>query len=65
MQQKKTKTHSTGAPEGAIVPESQTENIPRSIVAKVGKISPLVKGLVQDLRRMMGPFTAMNLKERR
>eukprot|EP01039_Chlorochromonas_danica_P012760 gene12760-14679_t len=62
---KKTKTHSTGAPEGAIVPESQTENIPRSIVAKVGKISPLVKGLVQDLRRIMGPFTAMNLKERR
>ncbi len=65
FQQKKTKTHSTGAPEGAIIPDSQTENIPRSIVAKVGKVSPIVKGLIQDIRRVMGPYTAMNLKERK
>ena len=54
--------------------------MPRSIVAKAGKVmlnkscynnhhmvrqvSPHVGSLVKDLRKMMGPYTATNLKER-
>jgi hypothetical protein len=64
--QKKTKTHDLKkAPEGAPVVESQSETIPRSIVAKVGKVSGVINDIVHDLRRVMGPFTATNLKERK
>ena len=38
--------------------------IPRSIVAKGTKVIPLVGELVQDLRKLMSPYTASNLRER-
>jgi hypothetical protein len=47
---------------GADVPKS---DVPRSIVAKANKVSPLVGTLVKDLRKLMGPYTATHLKERR
>lgn len=51
-----------GGAVGADVPKS---DVPRSIVAKANKVSPLVGTLVKDLRKLMGPYTATHLKERR
>ncbi|KAJ2995094.1 hypothetical protein HDV02_001082 [Globomyces sp. JEL0801] len=39
--------------------------IPRSFVIKSGNVSPSVVTLIKDMRRLMEPNTATNLKERR
>ena len=38
--------------------------VPRSIVAKGSKVIPQVGELVRDLRKLMGPHTASNLREK-
>jgi hypothetical protein len=43
----------------------QANDAPRSIVAKTSKVAPHVSELVRDLRRLMEPFTATKLRERR
>jgi len=40
------------------------DEVPRTIVAKSGKVVPNVAELVQDLRKLMGPHTAASLKEK-
>jgi hypothetical protein len=74
--QKKTRTHASGAPEGATTLKSTAtktsevdnevkENIPRSIVARSGSVVAPLKELVRDLRKLMSPYTATNLREKR
>lgn len=40
-------------------------SLPRSFVIKSGKVSPSVTLLVKDVRKLMSPHTATNLKERK
>ena len=44
-------------------PGTKTSEIPRSFVMKRGKLSELVKDLTDDVRHVMEPHTAKNLKE--
>ena len=54
---KKTRTH---------VPEQELDsNIPRSLIIKRGKVGPYLKKLVSELRTVMYPYTAINLKEKK
>lgn len=67
---KKTRTHDVGvAPAGAQAAATSDvgikEDIPRSIVAKASKVSVYVGELVKDLRRLMGPHTTNNLREKK
>ena len=69
---KKTRTHALGAPEGATVVGSDgkaegltTQDIPKSIVAKVSKVDGKTAELIMDIRKLMGPYTASKLKEKR
>ena len=39
--------------------------VPKSIVAKASKVAPQVSELVRDLRKIMNPYTASNLREKR
>jgi hypothetical protein len=50
---------------GAIGDDVHADNIPRTIVARSYKVAPCVGELIKDVRKMMGPFTASNLRERR
>jgi len=70
---KKTRTHGKDAPKGATVITAQgataaldkeESEVPRSIVAKGSKVIPQVGELVRDLRKLMGPYTASNLREK-
>ena len=69
----KRRTHATNAaPSGATVlpvdgsnAKLSTQDVPRSIVAKCSKVDVATAELIQDLRRLMGPYTATNLKEKR
>lgn len=68
----KSKTHAKEAPEGATILNRdgtgaplEKNDTPRSIVAKVSKVVVTVNQLVRDLRKLMGPHTAYNLKERK
>ena len=70
---KKTRTHQGDAPVGATVLTAQgsqealnkeQSDIPRSIVAKGSKVIPQVGELVRDLRKLMDPHTAKNLREK-
>mmetsp|Transcript_1309 Transcript_1309/g.1457 ORF Transcript_1309/g.1457 Transcript_1309/m.1457 type:complete len:415 (-) Transcript_1309:200-1444(-) len=69
---RKRRTHNEGAaPEGAtIVGEGSAheslkgEAVPKSIVAKASKVVPQVGELVRDIRKLMSPFTASNLREK-
>ena len=60
---KKTRTQ-TEIPEGAHVP-SDSNNVPRSLVVRGSKISSNVHDLILDLRKLMSPNTASNLREQR
>lgn len=67
----KTRTHVKDAPKGATVITAQgssetlqKEEVPRSIVAKGSKVIPQVGELVRDIRKLMGPYTATNLREK-
>ena len=69
----KRRTHATNAaPSGATVLQGDGSNAtlssqdaPRSIVAKCSKVDMATAELIQDLRKVMGPYTATNLKEKR
>ncbi|CEM22015.1 unnamed protein product [Vitrella brassicaformis CCMP3155] len=41
------------------------KNLPKSFVFKKGRVTPSVRLLVQDLRKLMAPFTALRLREAR
>mmetsp|Transcript_1366 Transcript_1366/g.2866 ORF Transcript_1366/g.2866 Transcript_1366/m.2866 type:complete len:421 (+) Transcript_1366:31-1293(+) len=64
----KARTHESGPPPGANVPvgtdKAEERDVPRSIVAKANKVSPVVGELVRDIRKLMGPYTATNLREK-
>ena len=78
---KKARTHKGDTPEGvtilptvgssttdvndALIEKQIDSSIPRTIVAKVGKIGNSVTELVKDFRKLMNPHTASNLRERR
>ena len=69
---KKTRTHAIGAPDGATVVGKDgkaeglsKQDVPRSIVAKVSKVDMKTSELILDMRKLMGPYTATNLKEKR
>jgi ribosome biogenesis protein SSF1/2 len=64
---KKAKTHQTGGPEGANVMGEGAikDDVPRSIVAKASKVIPQVQELVRDVRKMMAPYTASKLREKK
>lgn len=65
---KKTRTHKDDVPAGATTLDGKSlskqidDGIPRSIVAKGSKVAPKVSELIHDLRRLMLPYTASNLK---
>lgn len=69
----KRRTHAANAaPSGATVLQGDGSNAtlssqdaPRSIVAKCSKVDMATAELIQDLRKLMGPYTATNLKEKR
>ena len=49
---------------GAVGDDVHADNIPRTIVARSHKVNPNVAELIRDVRKMMGPYTASNLRER-
>ena len=44
---------------------SEIEDVPRSIVVKGSKITSNIQDLILDLRKLMSPNTASNLRETR
>lgn len=55
----------TGPPEGAnSIKGPLSDDIPQSIVARSSKVAIPVKELIKDVRRLMGPYTASNLREK-
>jgi hypothetical protein len=67
---KKTRTHASGAdeadaPRGAAGDGIKDKEIPRSLVVRASIVAPTVRLLIRDLRKVMSPYTAMNLKERK
>lgn len=46
-------------------PSTEKDNTPKSFVFKMGKVPAVVQTLVQDMRRVMAPYTADKLKEKR
>ncbi|TYZ60095.1 hypothetical protein PybrP1_005927 [[Pythium] brassicae (nom. inval.)] len=56
---RKTRTHVAEAP------GTDKDNTPRSFVFKMGKVPSVVQTLVQDMRRVMAPYTADHLREKR
>jgi ribosome biogenesis protein SSF1/2 len=63
---KKTRTHLPKGPEGAnTLGEGPTEEtIPKSIIVKTSKVAASLIELVKDLRNLMSPNTASNVKEK-
>lgn len=49
---------------GAIGDNVHDDNIPRTLVARSFKVSTSVGDLIKDVRKMMSPHTASNLRER-
>ena len=65
---KKTKTHEDDTPEGAKIGgegASKANDVPRSLVVRANKVVSDVSDLIIELRRVMSPNTASNLRERR
>uniref|UniRef100_A0AAV1U4Y7 Brix domain-containing protein n=1 Tax=Peronospora matthiolae TaxID=2874970 RepID=A0AAV1U4Y7_9STRA len=56
---RKTRTHVVEAP------ASEKDDTPMSFVFKMGKVPSVVSSLVQDMRRVMAPYTADKLREKR
>ncbi|KAG7379709.1 hypothetical protein PHYPSEUDO_008275 [Phytophthora pseudosyringae] len=56
---RKTRTHVVEAP------SVEKDDTPMSFVFKMGKVPGVVSNLVQDMRRVMAPYTADNLREKR
>lgn len=61
---KKNRTHAEGPPEGAQIEGVVKDDTPKSVVVKIGTVSPNVKELVREFRKLMEPNTATNLRER-
>jgi hypothetical protein len=57
---KKKRTHDLGGKQGPPLPE---DKVPKSFVLGRGKLPPPLQNLRHDLRKLMMPHTAMNLKE--
>jgi ribosome biogenesis protein SSF1/2 len=57
--QRKTRTHVVEAP------TVEKDDTPMSFVFKMGKVPGVVSSLVQDMRRVMAPYTADKLREKR
>mmetsp|Transcript_17243 Transcript_17243/g.24977 ORF Transcript_17243/g.24977 Transcript_17243/m.24977 type:complete len:397 (+) Transcript_17243:38-1228(+) len=67
---RKSRTHKEAPPEGANTLSSEgtavnKADVPRSIVAKASKVQPIIAELVKDFRKLMSPYTATNLREKR
>ena len=71
---KKRRVHDIkSVPEGATILDNgvaaplkkEEAAIPRSIVAKASKVAPQVSELVRDVRKLMSPYTATKLREKR
>ncbi|KAF1792654.1 Brix domain [Phytophthora cactorum] len=56
---RKTRTHVVEAP------SVEKDDTPMSFVFKMGKVPGVVSSLVQDMRRVMAPYTADKLREKR
>ena len=54
----------TLGPDGAVA-ASKLDDGPKSIVARGSKVKPLISELIIDLRALMSPHTAQNLKEKK
>jgi ribosome biogenesis protein SSF1/2 len=61
----KTKTQQGEIPDGARTAEDSNQDVPRSIVVKGGSITSNIQDLIHDLRKLMSPNTASNLREKR
>jgi ribosome biogenesis protein SSF1/2 len=67
----KSRTHQGSEPTGATVLEGgvqsslEKELVPRSIVARSGKVISQVSELIRDMRKLMGPHTTAKLQEKR
>lgn len=68
---KKTRTHAAGDETGAAAPSGaagdgiKDKDVPRSLVVRASVVAPAIRLLIRDLRKVMSPYTAMNLKERK
>lgn len=65
---KKTKTHQNAIPDGArplLDNDDLGKDIPRSLVVRTSKVTSNIQDLVSDLRKLMSPSTASNLREKR
>lgn len=60
----KSRTHAAPPPEGAQIEGVIKDDTPKSVVVKIGTVSPCVKELVREIRKLMEPNTATNLRER-
>jgi len=58
---KKTRTHAEDADNALL--SAEESKIPKSLVIRRGKCDPHVADLVQDVRKMTMPYTALNFKE--
>ena len=56
---KKNRTHAPATPDGG----AGTEKVPKSLIVRRGKTCNEMNELVNDLRRMMLPYTAMNYQD--
>ena len=56
---KKNRTHAPATPDGG----ASTEKVPKSLIVRRGKTCNEMNELVNDLRRMMLPYTAMNYQD--
>lgn len=70
LTQRKTHTHlvSTAAADsskGTVGDGMAEKDIPRSLVVRASKVTPTLRLLIKDIRRLMSPYTALNLKERK
>ena len=57
-QRKKTRTHVENEHE-----KEETDNAPKSFIIKRGKVGQYLKELIQNLRELMYPYTALKLRE--
>ena len=55
----------TLGPDGAVAASKFQDDGPKSIVARGSKVKPLISELIIDLRALMSPHTAQNLKEKK
>ncbi|KAL3909711.1 MAG: hypothetical protein SGILL_007980 [Bacillariaceae sp.] len=61
---KKSRTHAADAENVAgTLSNADGSKVPKSLVIRRGKCEPIVADLIQDMRRLMMPYTAMNFHE--